>query len=34
MEALMNFLVIIATVWIVSRVFTLTKNIVKGWGKK
>ena len=34
METLKSFLVIGVMIWIVYRVFKLTKYIVKGWGKK
>lgn len=33
METLKSFLVLAITVWIVYRVFTLTKRMVKGWRK-
>ena len=34
METLKSFLVIAIMVWIVYRIFTLTKRIVQGWDKK
>lgn len=32
-EVAKSFLVIAAMIWIVYRVFILTKRMVKGWGK-
>lgn len=33
METLKSFLVMAAMIWIVYRIFILTKKIVKGWKK-
>lgn len=34
METFKSFLIITIMIWIVYRLFTLTKKIVKGWGKR
>jgi len=33
MEVFKSFLIICIMVWIIYRVFILTKRIVRGWGK-
>lgn len=33
-EVFKSFLIIIIMVWIIRRIFILTKRIVRGWNKK